>query len=439
MRYLILVLLSFLCFSFISQSIHEDQLNHFNSLSKSAKWYEKNTISSTAPIREKSNCNLNKIVYGWHPYWVGNTYQNYDWDLLSHFSYFSYEVDANTGNANDTHGFVNSAAVTAAINSGNTKVTLCVTLFSNHSTLLNSSSSKQTLITNLISLIQNRGAHGVNIDFEGLPASQKTNFANFMVDLANQMHSAIPNSHVSTVLYAVDWNGVFDFTIMNTAVDHYIIMGYDYYWKGSATTGPNDPLFHFGSNYNFTLSKSISYYLDKGAPKNKLVLGLPYYGRQWAASSTTVPANTTAQGTAVLYKDLMTNTNGYYSSGNHQYDNDSYTDIYVFNNGGTKQCFITKDSGFRKRLELINNAGIAGLGIWALGYDDGYNTFWTAIEDYLTDCAAQPCPGEIHDFGGPTKDYYNNEDYTWTIAPPNAGSITVNFSSFDIENNLISW
>lgn len=419
-----------------SQSIHQEQSSYYSSVGKSCSWYENNTVAAPAPYRTKSSCNLNKIVYGWHPYWMGNTYQNYDWDLLSHFSFFDYQVNANNGNAITTNGFNTSAAVTAAINSGNTKVTLCVTLFSDHSTFLNSSTSKQTLITNLINLIQNRGAHGVNIDFEGLPNSQKTNFANFMVDLANQMHAAIPNSHVSSVLYAVDWNDVFDFSIMNSAVDHFIIMGYDYYWRGSTTTGPNDPLYHFGSNYNFTLSKSITYYIDKGCPKNKLVLGLPYYGRQWSTSSTTVPSSTTAQGTAVLYNELMTNSSGNYSVANHQYDNDSYTDIYVFNSGGTKQCFITKDSGMRKRLELINNTGIAGMGIWALGYDDGYNTFWTAIEDYLTDCAEQPCPGDIHDFGGPTRDYYNNEDYTWTIAPPNAGSITVNFSSFSLENNF---
>lgn len=423
-------------FLIFSQSIHQEQSSYYSSLGKSCGWYENNTVAAPVPPKTKSSCNLNKIVYGWHPYWQGNSYQNYDWDLLSHFSFFDYEINASDGNAVTTHGFNTSAAVTAAINSGNTKVTLTATLFSNHATFLNSSSSKQTLITNLINLIQNRGAHGVNIDFEGLPNSQKTNFANFMVDLANQMHAAIPNSHVSSVLYAVDWNDVFDFSIMASAVDHFIIMGYDYYWSGSSTTGPNDPLFHFGSNYNFTLSKSITYYLNKGCPKNKLVLGLPYYGRQWSTSSTTVPSNTTGTGTSVLYKDLMTNSSGNYSVANHQYDNDSYTDIYVFNSGGTKQCFITKDAGMRKRLELINNTGIAGMGIWALGYDDGYNTFWSAIEDYLTDCAQQPCPGEIHDFGGPTKDYYNNEDYTWTIAPPNAGSITVNFSSFSLENNF---
>jgi len=429
--------ISILSFNAQNTSIHQEQLEHYNALGKDALWYENNTTAAPIPAREKSACNLNKIVYGWHPYWGGNTYQNYDWDLISHFSYFSYEVNPSTGNANDTHNFSTSAAVTAAIASGNTKVTLCVTLFSGHSTFFSSSTSQQTLITNLINLIQNRGAHGVNIDFEGLPSSQRTNFANFMVDLANQMHAAIPNSHVSTVLYAVDWGNVFDFSIMNSAVDHYIIMGYDYYYGGSSTAGPTDPLFHFGTTYNYTLSKSVTYYLDKGCPKNKLVLGLPYYGREWYTQSTSIPSSTTATGTTVMFKNFKINANGYYSSSNSQFNNDSYTDAYVFNNGtGTKQMFINNDIGFRKRLELINNTGIAGLGIWALGYDDGYNTFWTAIEDYLTDCATDPCPGSIHDFGGPTKDYYANEDYTWTIAPPNAGSLTFTFSSFDTENNF---
>lgn len=182
-------------------SVMKEQLEYYNSLGNAdANYYEQNTVAATKPLREKSTCNLNKVVYGWHPYWVGNVYQNYDWDLLSHMSFFSYEVDAATGNAVSTHGWSTSAAVTAAIASGNTKVTLCVTLFSNHNTFFASSTAQQTLITNLINLIQSRGAHGVNIDFEGLPSGQKTNFANFMVNLANQMHAAIPGSDVSTVL-----------------------------------------------------------------------------------------------------------------------------------------------------------------------------------------------------------------------------------------------
>lgn len=417
-------------------SIHEEQLNYYNSLGNTDASYYESIPNENLVSMPKKVCNLNKVVYGWHPYWVGSTYQNYQWDLLSHFSFFSYEVNAADGQSINTHGWSTSAAVDAALASGNTKVTLCVTLFSNHSTFFGSAGAQQTLITNLINLVQTRGAHGVNIDFEGLPGSQATNFANFMVNLANQMHSAIPGSEVSTVLYAVDWNNVFDFSIMEPEVDHYIIMGYGYYYSGSATAGPTDPLYHFGSTYNYTLSKSVTNYLDNGCPANKLVLGLPSYGYEWSTSSQAIPGSTTASGSAKTYSVVKNNASGNYTLANHTWVGDPVSDAYIYNNGSTdKQCFISLDSAWRKRLEHVNHAGIAGIGIWALGYDDGYTELWQAIEDYMTDCFAEPCSGVIHDFGGPTKNYYNNEDYTWTIEPPGASSLDISFSMFDVEAN----
>ncbi len=421
---------------FNAQSIHEQELNYYNSLGNAdATYYESVTTAASMPPKEKSACNLDKVTYGWHPYWIGNAYQNYDWDLLSHFSFFSYEVNSSTGNANSTHGWATSAAVDAALASGNTKVTLCVTLFSGHNTFFGSSTAPQTLITNLINLVQSRGAHGVQIDFEGLPSSQKTNFANFMVDLSNQMHAAIPGSEVSTVLYAVDWNNVFDFAIMEPEVDHYIIMGYAYYYQGSSNTGPCDPLYHFGTNYNYSLSKSTSYYLDQGCPRDKYILGLPYYGYEWPTTSLTIPSATTGSGSAKTFSVVKNNTSGNYSAANYTWDQDSYTDIFAFNNGSNKQTFITLEDGFNKRLEFVEQTDIGGMGIWALGYDDGYTDFWDAMETHLTDCQADACTGTIHDFGGPYKNYYNDEDYTWTIDPPGTTALTFAFSQFDVEAN----
>lgn len=437
MKYILSLILLFVAVLGFSQtSIHQQQLEYYNSLGNAdANYYEQNTVAASKSESSKATCDLNKVVYGWHPYWSGSAYVNYDWNLLSHMSFFSYEVDAATGNANSTHGFTTSAAVNAALASGNTKVTLCVTLFSSHATFLGNATARQTLITNLINLIQSKNAHGVNIDFEGLPVSQKTAFANFMVDLSNQFHTAIPGSDVSTVLYAVDWNNVFDFSIMASAVDKFIVMGYDYYWTGSTTAGPNDPLYHFSTTYNYNLSKSITYYINAGCPRNKLIMGLPYYGREWPTSSTSVPSGATASGVARFYNDVKDNLNGYYSAGNHQQEVDSYSDVFVFNNGGTRQCFITLEDNFYKRLDHINNTGIGGMGIWALGYDDGYNQFWDGLNNYMTNCYVSPCSGIIHDFGGSTKNYYDNENYTWTIAPAGASSISVNFSSFDVELN----
>ena len=442
------VLLSILFFSSLSylinaqdllynKSIHQTQLEYYNSFdSTSATYYENSSSSYNKTVTSKSSCNLNKVVYGWHPYWGGSTYQNYQWELLSHFSFFCYEVDPSDGEPITTHGWSTSDAVDSALASGNTKVTLTVTLFSNHSTFFSSTTNQQTLISNLINLVQSRGAHGVNIDFEGLPSAYKIDFAYFMVNLANQMHAAIPNSEISTVLYAVDWNDVFDFTLMEPAVDQYIIMGYAYYYQGSSNSGPCDPLYHFGSSYNYTLSKSITYYLDKGCPSEKLILGLPYYGYEWSTATSSIPSSTTSSGLAKTFTQVMNNTYGNYSQANHQYDHDSYSDVYVFVDSTIyKQCFITLEDGFRKRLEHVNVSGIGGIGIWALGYDNGYNEFWNAINDYLTDCYIDSCTHSIHDFGGPNKDYYDNEDYIWTIAPDSATYLDIDFTSFDLESN----
>jgi spore germination protein YaaH len=419
-----------------SVSIHQEQLEHYNNLGVTAAQYETQNQPKAKVKKARGSCTLNKVVYGWHPYWSNGLEANYDWSLLTDFSYFSYEVDAATGNALTTHGWSTAQSVTDALNNGK-RVTLCVTLFSGHSTFFGSSTAQQTLISNLISDVQARGAHGVNIDFEGIPASQKTNFTNFMIDLCNQMHAAIPGSNVSTVLYSVDWNDVFDIAALDPYVDLFVVMGYGYYYSGSSTAGPTDPLFHFGTNYNYTLSKTITYYLDQGITPSKLIMGLPYYGREWPVASTGIPAATTGSGSARTYTVVKTNTSGNYSAANTHWDNESFTTYFEFNSGGTRQCFIDSKYDMGKRLEVINQRDIGGMGVWALGYDDGYNDYWDEIYDKFTDCGINTCTDTVYDVGGgPLKNYYDDEDYTFTIQPDNATSVTLNFSSFDVESNF---
>lgn len=136
MKTLIVLVIATAYFSVFSQeSIHQEQLEQYNATGNlDATYYEAIPFATAPGSAEKMNCNLNKVVYGWHPYWVGSAYTNYQWDLLSHFSFFSYEVNSADGQPISTHGWSTSAAVDAALASGNTKVTLCVTLFSGHAT-----------------------------------------------------------------------------------------------------------------------------------------------------------------------------------------------------------------------------------------------------------------------------------------------------------------
>ncbi len=418
-------------------SIHQEQLQSYNAKGYDFQYYEQNNSPAQINSQVKNNCTLEKYVFGWHPFWSNGLQVNYNWDLLSDMSYFSYEVDASTGNALTTHGFLTAQAVTDALNNG-VRVNLCVTLFSNHATFLSSASSRQTLITNLINLVQSRGAHGVNIDFESMSSSVSADYTSFMIDLCTQMHNQIPGSQVSIAMHAVDWSGFYDIPALVPHVDLFCIMGYDYYWTGSSNAGPNDPLYHFQNTYNYTLSKSTTYYLERGVPQSKLILGLPYYGREWEVNAHNLPASTTSNGTAVFYNTVKNNNSGDYDIVNRNYEPESRSVYYNFFDGGNPvQCFISEEEELGERMEFINQRGLAGMGIWALGYDDGYTELWAEIQDHFTSCYEQSCTGTFHDIGGgPLKNYYDDENYTFTIAPDNAVSLDVNFTSFDVEQGF---
>lgn len=396
-------------------------------------WYANTNIPANLSI-QRSNCQLNRMVFGWHPYWQNGYESNYQWNLLSDLCFFGYEVNPSTGNALNTHGWATNAAVTAALNQG-TRVHLCVILFSDHATFFGSSTAQNTLIANLVSAVQSRGAHGINIDFEGLPSSQSVAFSNFIINLSNALHAANPSYQLSICLYAVDWSNVFDEPLLTNYVDFFTIMGYDYYWTGSSQAGPNDPLYGFTASYDRSLSRTVTYYRNAGIPSQKLVLGLPYYGREWETTSSAVPSSTTGSNVySRTFRYVKNNATGYYSSANAQYNEKSVSTAYIFQNAGTwRQCWITEGYAMKKRFDFVNQRDLKGIAIWALGYDDGYTDFWDAIEQKFTDCSVVPCIDTIYDGGGPLTDYYDNENYSFTIAPTQAAQVSLSFQSFATE------
>jgi spore germination protein YaaH len=417
-------------------STHATELAHYRALYISPDEWQHLNERSTTPTTPKTidNCTLQKRVFGWHPYWSNGLEQHYDWSLLSDLSYFAYEVNATTGQAINTYNWASAPVVTQAIANG-VKVHLCVTLFSNHATFFGNASARQTLITNLINLVQQRGAHGVNIDFEAVPAAQSANLTAFMIALSTQLKAAMPQAELSMAIPAVDWSAVFNVSALHPYVDLFIIMGYDYYWGGSAQAGPTDPLYAFSSAYNYNLSRSISYYLHAGAPRNKVLLGLPYYGREWETQSNTIPANTTGNFHASrTYKAVRDNPATY---ANRAFHTNSVSSYFSYPSGSNwRQCFINAEQTLARRYQLALQRGLAGIGIWALGYDAGYSELWTLLRNHFTDCAVQACTDTLYDGGGPGLNYYNNENYTFTIAPQGAITLSLDFQSFHVESGF---
>jgi spore germination protein YaaH len=411
--------------------------NQWDSLNEKESGYKYKQLSNN---QKTTNCNLTKKVYGWHPYWVGNVYTNYNWSMLSDFCYFDYAVSPTTGNnTNGSFAWATSAAVTAAINNS-VNVHFCATLFSSHSTFWASSTAQQTFITNAINLLNSRpGSNGINIDFEGMGASDKTPFTTFMTNLCNQVHAANPNYKVTMALYAVDWSTSFDIPTLNNLVDNFIIMGYDYYYSGSSTAGPEAPLYNFQTSYNYTLAKSITYYLKQGASKNKLLLGLPWYGREWETAGQAAPSSTTGGFTSSRTYTYVKNNSATYSTANYHWDSNCFNPYYSYQvSGAWRQCWIDDEYSYGRKFDLVNQRGLGGIGIWALGYDDGYSDLWNLIQDKFSTCANVHCTDSIFDMGGPNRNYYDSESYTYSIAPTGANKVQLSFSKMDLEQGYDS-
>lgn len=307
-------------------------------------------------------------VYGYLPYWIDDVTDE-ELEGLTHVAVFQVAL-ASDGSLTDTSRWTSVAPtlVPRAAALG-VKVHLCVICFDDDTmtAVLASESKRATTIAELASLVEAYGADGVNVDFEGLPAAQKDNFVAFIQELA----AAVDEVYLATP--AVDWSGAFDYSALSAASDGLFIMGYDYHWSGG-NPGPVAPLYASDLWGRYALDWTIDDYLTYGATADKIVLGLPLYGRWWPSESYDIPGVATADGEAVLMNeavDLMATYGRYFE----EYSRSPYT-LY---DGGQMWC-DDMDS-VQERVSWAVDLGLQGVGFWALGYEDELDGFWDMMAE----------------------------------------------------------
>jgi spore germination protein YaaH len=364
------------------KSIHQIELD-FNKANFLEPTYK--PISRKAnPIQTRAqNPAIN--VFGYHPYWQGTSWHNYNFDLLSTIAYFSAEANS-VGELTNLHGWPATDLINKAHSNG-VEVVLAVTLFNkiDLETLLSSSINRNNLIKNLLYEIQRAGADGVNLDFEVVPASQKSNLVTFVKDLRSSLRDSIPHASVTLATPAVDWSSAWDFNALATESDGLFIMGYDYFWKGSSTTGPVSPL--KGGSYNIT--NTVNTYLSTtGNNAAKIILGVPYYGYQWPANSGDKGGNTTGSGTAVIYSTAESKALSYGKI----WDSASETPWYKYQNNGWSQVWYDDSLSLSKKYDFAISKNLGGIGMWALGYDNGSNQLWDLLKEKAGSKTAPSAP-----------------------------------------------
>jgi len=360
--------------------IHQSESEYFSGVYDTIALPGKVSYETPAMLESRKGGDPSFMVYGWHPYWANaSAYLSYDYDLLTHIAYFSFEVDTATGAYSTLRGWDTTPVISYAHTRG-VKVMLTVTNFglARNTELLTDTVKQWTLINALVYQLKSRNGDGVNFDFESVPSAMKTNMVSFCKRAVKGIKAELPQAEISLATPAVNWSDGWDLKALAETCDYIIMMGYNYYWSGSSTAGPVAPL--AGENYNITRSIGEDY-LDAGVPQGKLLLGVPWYGYDWPVTGSSRKSTTTGTGTSRTYISTLSYVNSYGKSFD---DATSVPWLSYQNTTGWRQMWFEDSLSINMKTDLALSINLAGIGIWALSYEAGRPELWQSIKSAVS-------------------------------------------------------
>ena len=247
---------------------------------------------------------------------------------------------------------------------------------------------REKTINQTLKEIQEKGASGVNVDFEyfGTPPKDTViKYAQFMRDLTDVIHKEVESSTVSMAVYATSAREerIHNVELVGSFIDYVFIMGYDFFRPSSTNAGPIAPLFGV-EKYGYDLQTSVEDFLAK-IPAEKIVLGVPYYGYDWpvegqGVNAKVLPYNDQNGGIGVVYFDkaLEQEKNNSLLLGWDRFGSVPYYSYYDIEKKVWRQVYYENERSLREKYDFIRSKKIRGVGLWALGFD-GRKVYSTVI------------------------------------------------------------
>jgi chitinase len=204
-------------------------------------------------------------VVGYEPSWAGAV-SDIQFNKLTHINY-AFILPNSSGGLNALENPSKLQSMVSTGHANNVKVLIAVGGWNNgddsaFENLAGNASSRTNFVNNLVNLVNQYNLDGVDIDWEYPDnGTSSNNYSALMSELSNAMHSRgkLLSAAVVAVGGASIQANVFGY------VDHLNLMAYD-------GGGSNH------STYDYAV-QSINYWKGRGLPTNKVILGVPFYGR----------------------------------------------------------------------------------------------------------------------------------------------------------------
>lgn len=254
-----------------------------------------------------------------------------------------------------------------------------------YSDLVSSPIRRSTFIRSVVDFLKTYNFTGLDISWEypgsrGGSALDKLNFVRLLKELkeAFQESDYLLTAALGVGLDTIDAG--YNIPELSKYLDYIYLMAYDYHGSWDRKVLPNSPL---RGGDNLDVADTLSYYLNKGAAANKLVLGLPSYGRTFILANALnspeeSPMNRTIvgngfQGPYTLqdgfmgYNEICEELVDYGSSWVHGWDYGSSTPYIV-----DQEFVIVYDNpkSLKEKVEYALSLNLSGVMVWSIDTDD---------------------------------------------------------------------
>ena len=219
-------------------------------------------------------------------------------------------------------------------------------------TILSSTNKRQYVIDQVIQYARTYGFDGINIDIENIQTETSDVWVQFMRELYPQLKAQ--GLIVSVDVYMPsEWSNHYEREKVAASSDYFMVMAYDQHWSGSEEAGSVSEIPWVENGIQKNLEE---------VPKEKLVLGIPFYTRLWIERSNglNVKSYSMASIQEVISSWGVLPTYDEASGQNY---------VEHVQEDGIYKVWLEDYESISKRIALMEKYELAGYGAWRLGYE----------------------------------------------------------------------
>lgn len=249
-------------------------------------------------------------------------------------------------------------------------------MFSNNSLkdttsqILNDYEKRETMIENLMDLVEEYNLDGVNVDFENMNESDKDVYSRFLIELAPRLKKI--GKTLSVDVTAPDgsetWSLCFDRNTIANVADYIVFMAYDQYGTSSNKAGTT-------AGYNWVEANVKKFLGQEDVDPEKIILGIPLYMRLWEEEE---------DGTAKPEVVNMRNMFDILPENQVATWDEELKQYYVeYEEDGKKyKMWIENEKSVGEKINLANQYNLAGIAFWEKDRETN-DEFWTFVKEQL--------------------------------------------------------